>query len=143
MLRRIATLVLSLSSSIASGQGVGGAEYFAGGPFTITGEQVVACASPDAAEIVNVPDAGHTYGRASVAQAMTFGRCEDYPPGLPVLVRGIYARVAMVVPDVRGLTAARFVPLEHVVNILGDPVNTIPEVKWPRITYQAASHLRH
>lgn len=121
--------------------------YVAGGPFTVSGSSVVACGDSGASMVLNTPNSEQVFGRMTVARATLAGRCDDFPEGLPVLVLGIYGRqevnyrFALVVPDLpKVVVSVRFVPASHVINVLGDAVDKVPEVDWPRITYKAASH---
>ena len=114
--------------------------YVAGGPFFIRGDGVVACVSAAAAMVVNDPDANRKYGRATTANAMSQGRCQDAPDGLRVLVLSVQGSLASAQPDYQSGAMPLIVPAAHIVNILGDPITSIPELKWPMVNYDKASH---
>lgn len=116
------------------------ADHFLGGGFYYTRGDVVACASPDAAVALNAPDGGAALGRVNQMRAMMFGRCDDFPDGLPVLVRAVEHGVALVIPNLpHRVVAARFVPSDRVVSDEGKTAQEVVEVGASWVGYDQAT----
>ncbi len=97
-------------------------DYLAGGPYFIKGEGILGCRDEKSAFYLSQPNAERRLGRVTFMRAVLAAGCQDFPDGTKVNVTAAGDHVAMVVPDVRGLTAYRIVPVEAVVDAAGTQV---------------------
>ena len=135
----VSMVVLTLLSSVtvSASKAEGEKSYLAGGPFIISKDDIIGCGDDESAIIVNEPK---EHGRATIHNAFSQGRCQDYYKGTIILIARVTENLMYIVSDNGSAGSFRWVPSNAVENMKGGSILSMPEVYQPRITFQAATY---